>query len=162
MKGFKKEIWVTFFIVAALGIFFQLNRLDAFLHINPWSNNASMGEAAGKEDYAGLPRERVLVIYDAGEVQSVLRRHMIEKILTEQKKEAVRLPLHEAKGLPEAFDGIVVATNRLRDIPCLPKIEQYVAEGGTVLVLSQLQDDLLTDRLRQKLGGLSAGQEHNA
>ena len=43
-----------------------------------------MGEAAGKEDYAGLPREKVLVIYDAGEVQSVLRRHMIEKILTVQ------------------------------------------------------------------------------
>ena len=117
MKGFKKEIWVTFFIVAALGIFFQLNRLDAFLHINPWSNNTSMGEAAGKEDYAGLPRERVLVIYDAGEVQSVLRRHMIEKILTEQKKEAVRLPLHKAEGLPEGFGGIVVATNRLKDIP---------------------------------------------
>ena len=162
MKGFKKEIWVTFFIVAALGIFFQLNRLDVFLHINPWINNASMGEAAGIEDYAGLPREKVLVIYDAGEVQSVLRRHMIEKILTEQKKEAVRLPLHQAEGLPEDFGGIVVATNRLKDIPCLPEIEQYVAEGGTVLVLSQLQDDLLTDSLRQKLGVLSVGQEHSA
>ena len=50
MKGFKKEIWVTFFIVAALGIFFQLNRLDVFLHINPWSNNVPIGAAEGRED----------------------------------------------------------------------------------------------------------------
>ena len=76
MKGFKKEIWVTFFIVAALGVFFQLNRMDAFLHLNPWSNNAPMGAAEGEDAYAGLPREKCLVIYDAGEVQSVLRRHM--------------------------------------------------------------------------------------
>lgn len=32
--GSKKEIWITFILVVFLGVFFQLNRMDAFLHLD--------------------------------------------------------------------------------------------------------------------------------
>ena len=31
MDNFKKEIWSVFIITALLGVFFQINRMDAFL-----------------------------------------------------------------------------------------------------------------------------------
>ena len=43
MDNFKKEIWSVFIITALLGVFFQINRMDAFLHLNSWQNNIQAG-----------------------------------------------------------------------------------------------------------------------
>ena len=87
--GFKKEILGVFVLVMALGIFFQLSRMDALLHINPWQNMQEWVQGEASSDYDSLGREKFLVVYDPAEVQSVLKRHMIGKILKEQKKEPV-------------------------------------------------------------------------
>ena len=54
MDNFRKEIWSVFIITALLGVFFQINRMDAFLHLNSWQNNIqegnvwqAMGESKG-------------------------------------------------------------------------------------------------------------------
>lgn len=162
--GSKKEIWITFILVVFLGVFFQLNRMDAFLHLDPWANSESVAEA-GQEGPDGavsaLPRDKYLVIYDAADIQSVLRRHMMEKILREQRKDVSRMSLFQTGEFDASCQGVIIVTNRLRDIRCLPAIEQYVEQGGGVMIVSPLQEERLPAGMMEKLGAASIGNEVN-
>ena len=60
--GFKKEILGVFVLVMALGIFFQLSRMDALLHINPWQNMQEWVQGEASSDYDSLGREKFLVV----------------------------------------------------------------------------------------------------
>ncbi|MGM9540938.1 DUF2194 domain-containing protein [Anaerovibrio sp.] len=162
MKGFKKEIWVTFMLVMALGVFFQLNRMDAFLHIGSWTNSSAAGEAGQESEFSSLSREKYLVIYDPGEVQSVLKRHIVEKILLEQKKEVVRRSIYQGGEVDASCRGVIIAAGRLTDMKCLPAVERYVEQGGTAMLLSQLQPEQLPSGMLGKLGVASVGQEASA
>lgn len=160
--GFKKEIWMTFILVAVLGVFFQLNRMDTLLYIDPRNNNEDItGAGENGPDLAieALPREKYLVIYDPAEVQSVLKRHMVEKILHEQKKDVSRISLYQPEKFDASCQGVIIATGRLKDVRCLPAIEQYVEQGGSVMLISQLQADMLPEGMMKKLGIASVGNE---
>lgn len=144
--GYKKEIWVTFILAAALGLFFQLGRTGTLWHISPWT-------------IAGLPRESYLVIYDPNELQSVLKRNMVEKILREQKKEVGGVEVSKIERFYDSYQGVIITTNRLKDIECMPAIERYVEQGGNVMVLSQLRGETLPAGMMKKLGAASIGEE---
>lgn len=160
--GFKKEIWMTFILVAVLGVFFQLNRMDTLLYIDPRNNNEDItGAGENGPDLAieALPREKYLVIYDPAEVQSVLKRHMVEKILHEQKKDVSRISLYQSEKFDASCQGVIIATGRLKDVRCLPAIEQYVEQGGSVMLISQLQAEMIPEGMMEKLGIASVGNE---
>lgn len=160
--GFKKEIWMTFILVAVLGVFFQLNRMDTLLYIDPRNNNEDItgtGDNGPDSAIEALPREKYLVIYDPAEVQSVLKRHMVEKILHEQKKDVSRISLYQPEKFDASCQGVIIATGRLKDVRCLPAIEQYVEQGGSVMLISQLQADMLPEGMMKKLGIASVGNE---
>ena len=157
--GFKKEILGVFVLVMALGIFFQLSRMDALLHINPWQNMQEWVQGEASSDYDSLGREKFLVVYDPAEVQSVLKRHMIGKILKEQKKEPVYAAYYQDLETIDKYTGIVIATNKLNQLKDLPAVCSYVEKGGRAMVLSQLQGDLLPEDMAQDLGVKSTGVE---
>lgn len=95
MDNFKKEIWSVFIVTALLGVFFQINRMDVLLYINPWQNNLEEGnflQAVGSQQQN---RENYLLIYDPADVQSVLTRHIVEKIIHEQKKSIQSVPFYQ-------------------------------------------------------------------
>lgn len=144
--GYKKEIWGTFILAAALGLFFQLGRMGTLWRISPWT-------------IAGLPRESYLVIYDPKEPQSVLKRDMVEKILREQKKEVSGVEANKIERFYDSYQGVIITTNRLKDIKCMSAIERYVERGGNVMVLSQLQGETLSPGMMKKLGVASIGGE---
>ena len=162
MNNFKKEIWAVFFLVAFLGVFFQLNRMDTLLHVDAYRNSAGGGSVyqVGKEQL--LPRESFLLIYDPVDVQSVLTRHIVEKIFQEQKKSVATIAINQQVALDKNCRGVILATNRLNSVAALPAIEAYVEQGGGAAILRNLQGDLLPAEMLGKLGIASLGNEISA
>ena len=74
MDNFKKEIWSVFIITALLGVFFQINRMDAFLHLNSWQNNIQAGNIWQDMENSKAAKENYLLIYDPADVQSEIGR----------------------------------------------------------------------------------------
>ncbi len=162
MNNFKKEIWAVFFLVAFLGVFFQLNRMDTLLHVDAYRNSSGGGSVyqVGKEQL--LPRESFLLIYDPVDVQSVLTRHIVEKIFQEQKKSVATIAINQQVALDKNCRGVILATNRLNSVAALPAIEAYVEQGGGAAILRNLQGDLLPAEMLGKLGIASLGNEISA
>lgn len=159
MDNFKKEIWSVFIVTALLGVFFQINRMDALLYINPWQNNLEEGnflQAVGSQQQN---RENYLLIYDPADVQSVLTRHIVEKIIHEQKKSIQSVPFYQPVVIDSKCQGIVIATNKLKNLAAMTSIEQYVDQGGRAAILRNLQSELLPEEMVAQLGIASLGQE---
>lgn len=159
MDNFKKEIWSVFIVTALLGVFFQINRMDAFLHLNPWQNNLEEGnflQAVGSQQQK---RENYLLIYDPADVQSVLTRHIVEKIIHEQKKSIQSVPFYQPVVIDSKCQGVVIATNKLKNLAAMTSIEQYVEQGGRAAILRNLQSELLPEEMVAQLGIASLGQE---
>lgn len=159
MDNFKKEIWSVFIVTALLGVFFQINRMDALLYINPWQNNLEEGnflQAVGSQQQN---RENYLLIYDPADVQSVLTRHIVEKIIHEQKKSIQSVPFYQPVVIDSKCQGVVIATNKLKNLAAMTSIEQYVEQGGRAAILRNLQSELLPEKMVSQLGIASLGQE---
>ena len=159
MDNFKKEIWSVFIVTALLGVFFQINRMDALLYINPWQNNLEEGnflQAVGSQQQN---RENYLLIYDPADVQSVLTKHIVEKIIHEQKKSIQSVPFYQPVVIDSKCQGVVIATNKLKNLAAMTSIEQYVEQGGRAAILRNLQSELLPEEMVAQLGIASLGQE---
>lgn len=159
MDNFKKEIWSVFIVTALLGVFFQINRMDALLYINPWQNHLEEGnflQAVGSQQQN---RENYLLIYDPADVQSVLTRHIVEKIIHEQKKSIQSVPFYQPVVIDSKCQGVVIATNKLKNLAAMTSIEQYVEQGGRAAILRNLQSELLPEEMVAQLGIASLGQE---
>ena len=159
MDNFKKEIWSVFIVTALLGVFFQINRMDALLYINPWQNNLEEGnflQAVGSQQQN---RENYLLIYDPADVQSVLTRHIVEKIIHEQKKSIQSVPFYQPVVIDSKCQGVVIATNKSKNLAAMTSIEQYVEQGGRAAILRNLQSELLPEEMVAQLGIASLGQE---
>ena len=113
MDNFKKEIWSVFIITALLGVFFQINRMDAFLHLNSWQNNIQAGNIWQDMENSKAAKENYLLIYDPADVQSVLSRHIVEKIIRDQKKTVQTIPFYQPVAIDNKCQGVIIATNRL-------------------------------------------------
>ena len=159
MDNFKKEIWSVFIVTALLGVFFQINRMDALLYINHWQNHLEEGnflQAVGSQQQN---RENYLLIYDPADVQSVLTRHIVEKIIHEQKKSIQSVPFYQPVVIDSKCQGVVIATNKLKNLAAMTSIEQYVEQGGRAAILRNLQSELLPEEMVAQLGIASLGQE---
>lgn len=162
MHNFKKEIWAVFLLTAILGIFFQLNRMDVLLHGVPFHNRLEADAAWQDNKAQGLPRESFLLLYDPTDVQSVLTRHIVEKIFQEQKKSVTTIPIYQQANIDAGCRGVILATNRLNSVAALANIEAYVEQGGSAAILRNLQEDLLPAEMLGKLGIASLGGEISA
>ena len=104
-------------------------------------------------------RENYLLIYDPADVQSVLTRHIVEKIIHEQKKSIQSVPFYQPVVIDRKCQGVVIATNKLKNLAAMASIEQYVEQGGRAAILRNLQSELLPEDMTAKLGIASIGQE---
>lgn len=161
MNNFKKEIWVAFFFVAFLGVLFQLNRMDALLHLDPWANfsRLSVEDLGSSLKYQKMNREQYLIVYDPVDVQSVLTRHITEKILKEQKKAADIVTIYENYTLDQNYSAVILATDKLTSVTEMPAIKQYVEDGGTAMIMRRLQSGSVDDDLLARMGVAGMGAE---
>ena len=159
MNNFKKEIWGVFIFAALLGVFFQMNRMDAFLYLNPWHNALGVEQSWQAVDGQKQARESYLLLYDPADVQSVLTKHIVEKIMHEQKKSIQSIPFYHPVVIESQCQGVVIATNKLSSLAGLANVEQYVEQGGRAAILRNLQADLMPEGMAAKLGAASIGQE---
>lgn len=139
----KRGIYALFFVVVLLGCFFQYTRLDGFLHLNPAANKfrriENLPVQVDWSQVENLPVENYIVIYDPTSVRSMFCRHNAERTLQAKKKHFESVDLRQSMAIPQDTQGVVVTTGRLGAVAALPQILQYVQQGGTLVVLQQLE-----------------------
>lgn len=159
MNSFTREIWAIFLLVTILGGFFQCSRMDYLLYLSPWENhiqNAADWQGAARQN---IQREQYLIIYDPADVQSVLARHIVEKIFRDQKKSSQAVPFYQQVAMDSRCQGVVILTSRLNAVKSLSAVERYVEQGGTAVILRNLQSESMPAGLMEKLGVSAIGQE---
>lgn len=157
----RKQIYMVIGLAAMVGCFFQYNRMDGFLH---WSRVENRILISGKSQ--GVPgsavqREKYVLLYDAGDVGSVLTAHMVEKILQEEKKEVITVKAREQVTFDESYRGVLVVSSHITSMPSYENLLSYARQGGTV-VLFQHPDEGDLDLSLDALMGVHGGKNKTA
>ena len=132
---------LLFLFVAFLGLFFQVARLDGFLHLGAVKNISWTSATAKKAAWADADsalRDHYVIIYDPTDVSSMYARHNAETMLAEQKKSYESHPFYEtAFVIPANTRGVFLATGRLGAVAAMRGVLGYVAGGGTAVLLQR-------------------------
>ena len=132
-------------IVLFLGLFFQYNRMDGFLHLFTVGNMRMSSEQNSGEPWSRadeITPDTYLIVYDPSSVESMFLRHETERMITEKKMkfQSVRNDTPIANGL-DGIRGVLLATGDLSRVVSLPTIFSYVEQGGTAILLTRLQQN---------------------
>lgn len=132
-------------IVLFLGLFFQYNRMDGFLHLFTVGNTRMNSEPNSGEPWKGADEvmpDTYLIVYDPSSVESMFLRHETERMITEKKMkfQSVRNDTPIANGL-NGIRGVLLVTGDLSRVVSLPTIFSYVEQGGTAVLLTRLQQN---------------------
>lgn len=134
-----RNIVLLFVLAAFLGIFFQYARLDGFLQLDAVRNSILRGATTKDETWADadyVVRDHYVIIYDPTDVPSMYARHNAETMLAEQKKSYESVPFYTEKlSIPAGTRGVILATGRLGAIAAMHDVLDYVAGGGTAVLL---------------------------
>lgn len=157
----RRDIGIIFLLIFVLGIFYQLNRMDVFLHLSRWDNISvdKIPLMAEKVGNTFIPREKYLVIYDPTDVQSVLLNHNIVKMLADEKKDSRSVIAYNDFPLDDSCNGIIIATGNLAKVRSMDKIGEYVQAGGRALILQNLNHNAIAPDVLVRLGVLAAGED---
>ena len=160
---YKKNIAAIFILVFVLGLFFQYNRSDGFVRLSKNVNENVLNAAVNgqMQDKASLPKEKFLVVYDPANVSSMFMKHNLEKIITDQKKDVVTMPVHAAEAFSQEYTGVLLTTGDMQKIPGIAALEQYVEQGGTAIFLQRLSREAMNAGLQKQLGIETIGSEVN-
>ena len=130
---------LLFLFAAFLAFFLQYARLDGFLYLDAVKNTSLWGTMAKKAPWAeadSVSRDRYVIIYDPMDVMSMYARHNAETMLLEQKKSYESHPFYEASlKIPADTRGVLLATGRLGAMAGMREVIDYVAHGGTAVLL---------------------------
>ena len=136
---------LLFLLAAFLGLFFQYARLDGFLYLDTVKNIRladALTKKAAWEDADSVTRDRYVIVYDPTDVMSMYTRHNAETMLEEQKKSFESYPFYAKEvEIPKDTRGVLLATGRLGDIVRFQDILDYVAGGGTAVLLQHPESD---------------------
>lgn len=160
----RRNVFIIFAIVFALGLLYQMHRMDALLHFSKWDNYSSADGfivVPDIEDKKKLGKEQYLIVYDPTDVQSVLIQHNVAKILSEEKKEFQAVSMADSFGIDADCKGIIVATGKLSDVKGMAAIDGYVQKGGRALLLQRLVPENCSPEMLAKLGVSDLGTEAN-
>lgn len=151
----RRSIYTIVALCVVIGIFFQINRMDGFLHLSSIRNLTLSTLATTSRPLAAvnMDRERYLIIYDPNDVGSMLTRHIAGKILNEQKKDYDEQTVATTVDLEdEDYAGILVMAPNPSSVPGFAAVLDYAAQGGTVAFLDRPSDDSLTGELANAMG----------
>mgnify|MGYP002522000882 FL=1 len=129
-------------IVLLLGLFFQYNRMDGFLHLFTVANNRMSTEENSGTPWKGAAEvtpDTYLIIYDPSSVESMFLRHETERMITEKKMKFQSVRNDAAVAIDtDSVRGVILATGDLVHVVSLPAVFSYVEQGGTAVLLTRL------------------------
>ena len=132
---------LLFLFAAFLASFLQYARLDGFLYLDAVKNTSLWSTMAKKAPWAeadSVARDHYVIVYDPTDVMSMYARHNAETMLLEQKKSYESHPFYEASlKVPKDARGVLLATGRLGMIAGMQDVFDYVAHGGTAVLLQR-------------------------
>lgn len=133
-------------IVLLLGLFFQYNRMDGFLHLLTVANNRMSTEENSGTPWKGAAEvtpDTYLIIYDPSSVESMFLRHETERMITGKKMKFQSVRNDTAAAIDtDSFRGVILATGDLAHVVSLPAVFSYVEQGGTAVLLTRLIQNL--------------------
>lgn len=160
----KRAVLLICVLVMALGLLVQFNRMDGLLRLLPSrSHDIHLTDTVSLDSEEG--RDQYLIIYDPLNVQSVLTRHNIVKMLAQQKKSVTvrklngeALPAAQDDGIEavvpaadgtygdlQSYKGVLLITGNLEQVAGWEELCQYVAAGGNMAVLEHVEEHLATE-----------------
>ena len=132
-------------VILLLGLFFQYNRMDGFLHLFASVNRHLKTEESSGTPWKGAEEvapDTYLIIYDPASVESLFLRHEAERMIREKKMNFQSIRMDEAVSVdPASVRGVLVATGRLDRVVPLDAVFSYVEGGGTAVFLTRLLAD---------------------
>ncbi len=132
----KRHIALVCALVVVMACFFQFNRMDGFLHLFGVRNETGQSPVQQLTGAENISRDKYLLLYDEHDVPSVFARHRLKWLLEQEKKDCDISSVRNGNlELSASYRGIIIATGYLDKVAAWPKIEQYVAAGGTALCL---------------------------
>ena len=126
-----KSIYFVLGLVLFLGLLFQYNRQDGFLHLLKNTNDLVLRPVQdAPADVKNLAEETLLLVYDPLDGDSLRIRANVERTLRYMHK-AVRPVSVQGASSFEGYSGVIVTASRLDRIVGSAALRQYVQQGGS-------------------------------
>lgn len=130
---YKRNIIFALSLVLFLGLFFQYNRTDGFLSLMKNTNALTvMGTLKERPAISFLPKEKYLLVYDNLNVENILLKRNIERMMKYLKKELEFVKINEKIDSNLSYAGIILAVDDLEKIKDMNLLRNYVRNGGNL------------------------------
>ncbi|MDR1702179.1 MAG: DUF2194 domain-containing protein, partial [Sporomusaceae bacterium] len=131
---YKKSIIFALTLVFFLGMFYQFNRTDGFLYFMKNHNAVILaGTLKARPAFASSIKEKYLLIYDNNNVQNILLKRNLERLLGYHKKEVAVLNTNQKIDPSLPYKAIILAVTDLEKVREMPLLRNYVKEGGSLI-----------------------------
>lgn len=159
----RRSLYVIVALCALIGIFFQINRMDGFLHFSTIKNTAVQDNINSAQPLAAQNKacDKYLIIYDADDVGAVLTRHLAEEILANQKKDYTVKAATAPIDIDENYTGVILISANPAAIPKISALLAYVKNGGALAVLERPNNDGISADLAAAMGIAGRGKTKN-
>lgn len=153
-----RQIYFILSIVLLLALVIQTTRLESILDIGRVSNekeSLSFTETINPlstEEISILKEEKVLLLYDPEEVNSVRTKGNADRMLTYMKKKHDIVSVAHYQGSGAGYESIIMAFSDLEKLPNNTWVEQFVEQGGRILFAAMPQVNSSLYRIYRKLG----------
>ena len=144
-------------IVLFLGVFFQYNRMDGFLHLFSVANTAISSVQRSDEPWSQadtVTPDTYIVIYDPSSVESMFLRHETERMLKEKKMrfQSIRHDQPITMNM-STIRGIILSTGELEKIVSLPIMGPLSRPRSKILRVAVSRIILSSEASKVKLVG---------
>ena len=157
-----KSIYFVLGLVLFLGLLFQYNRQDGFLHLLKNTNDLVLRPVQdAPADVKNLAEETLLLVYDPLDGDSLRIRANVERTLRYMHK-AVRPVSVQGASSFEGYSGVIVTASRLDRIVGSAALRQYIQQGGSLYVLASPALEAVSPEWAELLGWQSVDEQESA
>jgi len=135
---YKRNIIFALALIFLLGIFYQFNRTDGFLKLMK-NTNAMMvlGELREQPMSYYVSKENYLLIYDIYNIETILIRRNIERMLRYHKKEVTVARVSDRLNPSMNYAGVILITGDLEKVVDMSLLRSYVRGGGSLIIANR-------------------------
>jgi len=133
----KRHIIFALCLVFFLGLFFQYNRTDGFISLLK-NSNAVMAIGTINEQPAiemNLDNKHYLLVFDAKDINSILLKRNIERVLKYHKKKVTTVDSNVFADSHLPYAGIIMALGNFDQVKSMAAFRDFVRQGGSLYVM---------------------------
>ena len=161
METVRRKILIVCFVIA-LATLLQLIRLN---YIVEWSksknefNEVDIGKKAAlpSDTVKGLSKEKILIIYDEEEQESILVEKNIAQVLSYMKKSCDSKNVKEVKAIDDSYMSVILTLSEWNKFGDMNHLIQYIQKGGNVFFAQTPVVDDAFFSIYRKLGIYEVG-----